>query len=461
MMGQIRYQINFEEIGKNFKFKETGGLSNSPGKKFKLLPYNTKNATLDFRGVVGAFSRSISNKEIKEDFNVNLFLDKAAEKIKDYKNENAREKFKDIIKTMFVEGDKLANFNIKSINYISSTKQEEVIANFIISVLYDDLLYDDICKLYCAEEKNLLNRLVLQSLPEAIDKYDDIEKFNCYIPFIKELFIEDLLFLIQNEQIYKNYIKRFIEYYYMFYVSQLSLKLSRFEKADLTKPDIIYYTLDWEKTSKNRTAYTFGWKHLELNINDLFYHAITLELLNHHGKEKQLSYIELYSLFNCLNEDEVSEQINKIIKVYKNQLENNIGWSNFECKENIVSDKLFFGKVYELFNTIKYTFKFTRRGKDKNYSSWFTNFAKQNFAKRRGQLGYNLNITEEDIIFLTKICIKNCEKIKLNLLFGEFEKRGVFFDKDSKEKVIQLYEKLNILEKKSDSGDAQYVKSIL
>ncbi|HBI7101806.1 TPA: DNA phosphorothioation-dependent restriction protein DptG, partial [Clostridium perfringens] len=27
--------------------------------------------------------------------------------------------------------------------------------------------------------------------------------------------------------------------------------------------------------------------------------------------------------------------------------------------------------------------------------------------------------------------------------------------------IIQLYEKLNLLEKKSDSGDAQYVRSVL
>ena len=88
-------------------------------------------------------------------------------------------------------------------------------------------------------------------------------------------------------------------------------------------------------------------------------------------------------------------------------------------------------------------------------------FVQKNFAKRRGQLGYNLNITEDDIILMTKICINNNEKLKLNKLFEEFELRGLFFDRDSKMKIVQLYEKLNLLEKKSDSGDAQYVKSVL
>ena len=62
---------------------------------------------------------------------------------------------------------------------------------------------------------------------------------------------------------------------------------------------------------------------------------------------------------------------------------------------------------------------------------------------------------------MTNICINNKGKLKLNTLFEEFELRGLFFDRDSKTKIIQLYEKLNLLEKKSDSGDAQYVKSVL
>ena len=38
-------------------------------------------------------------------------------------------------------------------------------------------------------------------------------------------------------------------------------------------------------------------------------------------------------------------------------------------------------------------------------------------------------------------------------------KYNIQFEKE--EQVRELYEKLNLLEKKSDSGDAQYVKSVL
>ena len=53
------------------------------------------------------------------------------------------------------------------------------------------------------------------------------------------------------------------------------------------------------------------------------------------------------------------------------------------------------------------------------------------------------------------------DKIKLKDLFEEYKRRGIYFDRDSQSKIVDLFEKLNIIEKKSDSGDAQYVRSIL
>ena len=85
---------------------------------------------------------------------------------------------------------------------------------------------------------------------------------------------------------------------------------------------------------------------------------------------------------------------------------------------------------------------------------------KQYFLKTRGSLGNTLNVTQDFLILLTAISVKN-EKISLKQLFIEFERRGIFFDRYSREKIVELFNKLNLIEKKSDSGDAQYVKPIL
>ena len=248
----------------------------------------------------------------------------------------------------------------------------------------------------------------------------------------------------------------------MFYVSQLALKLNNFEKADLTKPDKVYYTLSL-KAHQNRTAYKLGWEMLKSHIGDLFSHAITLEFLNHHNLNEQLGYKELFEVFNNGNEEIIAKQLEELCQDYIELRQEGIVWSDFYVREQGSGNEAF-DKVYKLFSAVRFQFTgktSTRTRASDAYNNWFIKFVQENFGKRRGSLGYTLNLTEEDIIFLTKICIKYNKKLKLNILFKEFERRGIFFDRDSQMKIIQLYEKLNILEKKSDSGDAQYVRSIL
>ena len=79
---------------------------------------------------------------------------------------------------------------------------------------------------------------------------------------------------------------------------------------------------------------------------------------------------------------------------------------------------------------------------------------------RGGSYGYMLNMTQEMLLMITAICIKE-DKITLKDLFKEYERRGLFLDSYSQVEVIDLLGKLNLIDKKSDSGDAQYVKSIL
>ena len=165
-------------------------------------------------------------------------------------------------------------------------------------------------------------------------------------------------------------------------------------------------------------------------------------------------------LFNQCDEVQIEEQLDNLYTEYTSVITDK-SWVNF-TETNRQSGSKAFKKVYKLFEAIKYQFdKTTRSRANEAYNNWYVKFVFENFAKKRGNLGYNLNLTEDDIILMTKICINEEEKIKLNSLFKEFENRGMFFDKDSRLKIVELYEKLNLLEKKSDSGDAQYVKSVL
>ena len=454
------FKIDLEGIRKSFRFDKK--INHSHGEKYKLLPYKTKDANIvnDFSGVIGSISRLISNKKLNDEFKVEEFIEEVADNIGEYQGDTNREYFKDIIRTMFIDNDNLVNFDIKTINYIKSTSDDEKIANFIYSVLFNEDIKNDVRLYYDKKVENIMYNLVLKSLPKLEEKEVPLGQYKCYLPFVREQFIKDFRFLLSKEELYKDSLKRFIEYYYMFYVSQLIIKLENFERADITKPDKLYYTLGWEKTGKTRTAYQFGWEKIKNNVYSLFSHAIVLELLNHNNMEEQLGYKDLEQLFSNSNKESIDKEIQCIINDYKNAV-NDIDWTKFK-KSNKQSSVNGFNLIYELFDIVRYQFEnSSRSGPNRGYGNWFVKYVEKNFAKRRGPLGYNLNMTEDDIILMTKICINNNEKLKLNELFEEFELRGLFFDRDSKTKIVELYEKLNLLEKKSDSGDAQYVKSVL
>ncbi|MDY6228886.1 MULTISPECIES: DNA phosphorothioation-dependent restriction protein DptG [unclassified Clostridium] len=461
MCEEFKYKLDLEEISTAFKFTEKG-LTHKQGGRYKLLPYaaNEKTLVSEFSGVVGAFSRMISNKELKSEFNADKLINEIAEQIGEYEGSSSKEVFKDIVRTMFIDGNNLVDFDIKTINYISATSADEKIAKFLFSALFDKSLSEDVSIHYDREIDNVLYRLVLNALPELKDKEFAADEYNCYLPFVRELFIKDLKFLLSNEELYKNSLKRFLEYYYMFYVSQLVMKLKKFEKADVTTPDKLYYTLSWESTSKNRTAYQLGWENIKESVNSLFSHAITLELLNYHNIDRQLGYIELADIFNKSDKCHIENEVLAVLDAYTGQIKDK-PWDDFKEIER-ETEANGFKYVYKLFDAIEYQFiKSSRTRAYEAYRNWFVRFVYDNFAKRRGQLGYNLNMTEDDIILITKICINNKGRMKLNKLFDEFELRGIFFDRDSKAKIVLLYEKLNLLEKKSDSGDAQYVRSVL
>lgn len=155
----------------------------------------------------------------------------------------------------------------------------------------------------------------------------------------------------------------------------------------------------------------------------------------------------------------LDDDIKEIIELYKFCI-GDVVWEEMNPVEDKHPNPVL-NRIYELYKCIYFQFTLQRKDRWKSYFEWFEEFCKANFLKTRGQLGYTLNITEEYLIFITKLCIPKGDKLRLNLLFKEFELRGMWFDRDSKYKIIEIYEKLNILEKKSDSGDAQYVKSIL
>ncbi|MCD1262003.1 DNA phosphorothioation-dependent restriction protein DptG [Paenibacillus athensensis] len=470
----MTYKLRLDELQKGYRFvsesKFNIRLTHLPGKRIRILPFKAsplKQPYDDFKLIIGEFSRLASKKELLVELEHDQLLKAVIDRVQT-KQPMDEVKLKSIIQTLFIDdkGD-IEIFHPAVFNYFSSqnTKEHVQLAEFLYSVLWSEALSEKLLILYSNKPTNILLRLVYEALPqlESIQQTRKIPKYKILVSKVIEQFQKDVTFLMQDHQLFIENFEKLIRYYYFFYISQLARSLNVMFKAQ-DKIEPLYFNLDWENTSRSRTSYIEGWRLLESVIKPLFSHVNTLEMLNYHENDgESYTYIDLNNRFSELSSEEkdyVIEQMNTLISSYKEHV-SDVNWERFHFNISS-SENDFTKKVHELFKVIDYQFDQSPRQKPYDqYQSWFSDYCKQYFLRKRGSMGYTLNLTEDYLMFLTKLSMGNQEKIRLVLLFEEYQKRGIVFDRDSRDRIVSLFEKLNLLEKKSDSGDAQYVKSIL
>lgn len=461
----MKFSLDIEAIKANYIKKDS--FQHNAGNKMLLFPFTTqyKKSNLveleSFISSVGTFSREVEGKVEPKSFSLEQYLNGVSENVS-MKIEN-KSIFKEFIMELFFYNDKPINFHPKSLSFLESTPYNKKQGQFLFDILYkdDEEVTELIINIYEKEPNNLLIKLLVDNLPSLQENRTTRPRYKSIVPGVSELFMEDLKYTLKREDLFLDNFEKLLKFYYFAYMAQAALVLNATFKSDLTFPIDLYFALDWENTSKGRPNVDQGWKLVESNLLKLFSHANALDLINHNNENVTYSYAELKNRIDRMDGEEKDgfiEEIDKLIRLYMNYI--NVPWDAFKVEKPFDNDC--YNVIFRLFKMINYQFEESgRKERQRDYGTWFIEFCKLNFLKLRGRYGYILNLTEEHIIFLTKICIKDHEKIKLKDLFQEFKKRGVSLDNESKAKLTQLFEKLNILEKKSDSGDAQYVKRIL
>lgn len=265
------------------------------------------------------------------------------------------------------------------------------------------------------------------------DQEELVSQFNC-----------DLNQLMKNEQFFLKYIGLLISYYFFYYVLEQSYLL--LEKERTKKP--LWFTYDKEKVSSGRDAAKNGYKLFNLSSKDLLVKNDVLDYLN------ILTEKENYKTYSEIVSDTENEPI----------LIRNLVQFNYEYAQSIgtvdsyIPDENLDVQINQL---LKFLQENISKETASRYRKSFDEFVGLGFVKRRGRLGYILNATQEFVLLFVGIIVGDREKILLKELFLEFEKRGIYFDKQSRRELTSFFEEVNIIEKLSDSGDAQYVKSIL
>lgn len=454
------------EDGVNEIFDEVKNKSKKHMRDDALVPFKTKtdkNQYEDFSGVVGAFSRILSDTPAKKNLNIENLKVKMWEKMDDCTEDDFAVLFQ-IVENLYFEKKKLLPINTRALSYIDCNISQQQVAEYLYSLFVESSdLKSAYRKMEEKEDTNVLEKLVFDSLEEDLpDSPYSVTSAICFLPYVKEVFIKDFEVLMSDTSTYQNNITRFLAYYYMFYVSQLAIKLGKFESGKRDEIEKVYLTLYEEVVTKVRPGYEYGWKYVKDRIGHMFSHSVLIEMLSHNVESLHLDYIGFYERFNGATDDEsVSSEIQSIREKYMNWIQ--LDYSG--CKHNNGLDTMCktSTEVRKLYETIDY--QFINGGRKSHYNGYnkkYIDFVQKNFGKFRGIYGYTLSVHEGDIVMFTKIILnENGGKIRLAKLFDEFERRGLLFDRESKKRIVELFEKMNLLEKRSDSGDAQYVKYIL
>ncbi len=470
-------RINIEDIQIQYKWTKKEGtgkaeINHAQPKKIKILPYTTKKPITSFKGVSGDFARKAAGLVLLEDTKgKDEILDRVLENISNIPKERKIE-IRDLFEELFFHEGEVYFSHPKILFNIDgrSSRDNKIfkeLGGFLADIFTDEELKE--CFKKITQEDISKENVLLQIFLMSFDGLKEKDGKNTYkrieTPIIKS-FKEDLKFLMNDSKMFVEEFENFLKMYYFLYLSQVSLKLGKLASGSSEDIEEIYFNLNWEKASRSRESYNKGWKVLERAALKLFSHRNCLEMLNHNSALKDgesADYIELNSIYEKLSlkeQEEAIDGLDKLIKWYRDAVGDG-KWSKYKAPmikgENQLQDK-----ISDLFSSIEHQFKETLRKKPYgDYSKWFIDFAKENFLKRRGSLGYSLNLTQDHVFLLTKLAIKEREKLRLNELYSEFESRGIKLDRDSRESLMENFEKLNLLDKKSDSGDAIYVKTIL
>lgn len=460
-----------------------GNLSDKFQSFIKLVPFTSNNAscwfdsTCGFNGIVGRFFRNLYPSEIEPIYNI----DAALEKIRSYlieqrqMQDNEAEHFVEISRNILCPDGNIqaidasflkyyplilkgGNGNSRSSDkYISGQKK---LADYL-SCMTEKAIGDD----ELSGRKDLFTSEIKKALSNSLEITDktsfhgDEEYY--ILPFVKKQFGQDFKWLLAKEDyVLIKYIGIFLYFYACYSILQTLLHI---EPNDNEYGNAIplYNILRQEHASMKSDAIRRGWES-KLNKNKIdktFGKLQAIDILNSLISDDTCIYHEIVTQLNEEPFEQNKVKCEELLKIYQEKKREHVNSRKTSKKLSMeVMDTSvdnydeFTKKIYELCTRMQentYT-----RVKNRIYALFSIRF----LSLRRGK--YLLNIDNEMLIFLIAM-ITHEQKTKLSDLYRKFREYGIIFNINTRNNIEQYLLKLNLLDRKSDSGEAQYVRVIL
>lgn len=444
-----------------------------------VLPFTSNPSTSNYdrtcglRGITGEFFRRSKDKQAKaiENFEKNAIIPVRSylEDVKHMKEKQVDD-FIDIMTDIMYTDGALTIINPSFLKFIplsigmpKSKKYEhgqKALAEYLSSMLRPkDLLINMLSK-----QTNLFNDIIINSLNTTGGQVATDNEY-VTLPFIRDSFGEDLKWLLEREDsVVVKYIHVFLHFYLCYSISQTIASLDPRKYANaISGPIKMYYILSSEHSSESRDAVVNGWnKYVNKEAEEkLFGRIQALDIIN----GMLGGNIGLYNdVYNELQKTEFSEDVKikleEVLAAYQKdkrvQLKSREN-AKFQFPDEINTEVNSYGDFIEKLAILCTTLQ------SKEYESKMkiriNNIMKiRLLSTRRGREVLNL---DDEMLFFLMAMISKGERMRLEDLYTGFSNYGILFDFETKNAIESYLMKLNLLERKSDSGEAQYVTIVL
>lgn len=465
------FSDNYDAVLKQMNVRlDTRKMKHNINKNTPLLPFQSREPERvifekGFYRILGEFARIELNKKWDNNLNIDDLFRDIIESDEVEVEDDSEEYLKKLIQEyLFNEKDELVILNPYLFLYIPLSNNKRSKGQHEIALFIRDIFSKDNEKLrnFFTNKKtsHTFVKFILNFMP-GLDPVEIPEKYVKKFDNIVNLFNEDINFAIDYDNFLIENIDKIFAYYYFFYISQLILKLSKGFDVENEDIDDLYFLLDWEKASKNRKTIDKGYNFLKEKNKSTFSRVCLIDQLNTLLGTTELlekDMLDYYKRLDFESQKNLLHYLKKWTATY--QYIRTVDLDKTSIDEYMINLPDDFKKLVNiLYDTMNGEKGISKEPKSR-YALNLDEICKKFFLKRRGSYGYIFNIDRDMLLVITALCVKD-KKIKLNQLFEEYEKRGLFFDKHSKKEIINFLNKLNLIDKKSDSGDAQYVKPIL
>lgn len=447
----------------------------------KLLPFNSNPTSAydkkcGLHGITGEFFRLWDNDGTKplEDFDVS-----AVKPVADYLSSQKQmpvTQVKEFIRMMkdimYING----NLNISDsafLKYLPLLPNDERISakdrkkysdgqrklgNYLYSMLPADMLNSGYNVI-----PNLFSKILQEALSPLCGSSEDIKARDYIIlPYIKKSFEEDLKWMLKQEESVKvKYLHLFLHFYACYAIMQAIVMINSKNHNKPISPTPFYYILNSEKASVNHDAVIRGWSFQipKPSLDKLYGKSQALDILNSVLGGNVGFYYDVIEKLKETEFEDNREFCNELLKQYQDEKYDVISRRTSEVgaiekREIDVHSYEEFITTLEMLCISLQSTSYISRMRKKVIDVMSVRF----LQSRRGN--FVLALDNEMLTFLIALFTKS-KKTKLEDMYKLFNSYGIFFNRGSRLAIEDYLLKLNLLDRKSDSGEAQYVTVIL